>query len=145
MDAPNLRMIAALGIQSMVTRPPAEWLPVVPSIVPHIREALNTQDPQTVANALNVLQSMLQAAPPPYGFCDKLLEIDAFKRMLPIPNKMRRGKISKTKVVIGYVPKAKNMELRDVIDGVLETMVSHGGEEGLRLMKSYVPEANFFG
>lgn len=88
---------------------------------------------------LDLLRTLLLAAPGPDGACALLLEIDAYRRMLPVPNLLRKGKPARTRVTVGFPPKRRTLLLGELIDEVLDILIAHGGEHGIRLVKSYCP------
>lgn len=131
-----LRMIAVQGAKDMMRLPSHRIVPLVPSLVAPLRRVLNTMDPATVATALDLLRFLLQTH---RRACEALLACDGFRRMLPVPNLLRKSRI---KVRVGYDLKmvgGKQAVLGDLIAEVLLLMEKQGGAKGTAIIKSYIP------
>lgn len=111
-------------------------LPLIPTLVPPLRAALNTANPPAVAAALEIVSLLLtefdQAV-------DVLLECDGFRRLLPTPNTLSKCSV---KVRVGYRTKkvgGETKRLDVIIHESLSLMAEKGGPRGLKIIKSYVP------
>lgn len=68
-----------------------------------------------------------------------MLACDGFRRMLPVPNLMRRSRV---KVRVGFDLKTvggKREILGELIAEVLLLMEQQGGVKGTAIIKSYIP------
>ena len=131
------RMIAMEGTKQILRSTPRDViLPLVPSLVPPLRAALNTHDPPAVAAALEIVKALISAHE---DAVDVLIDCDGFRRLLPVPNTMAA---CAELVRVGYEKKIVGGERRRldlIVDESLRLMADAGGARGLRLIKSYIP------
>jgi hypothetical protein len=131
------RMIAIEGTKEILkSTPSSQILPLLPSLVPPLRAALNTANPPAVAAALEMLRTLLEEHK---DAVDVLIDCDGFRRLLPTPNTLSA---CPDLVRVGYRTKivgGEKKRLDVIIDEVLRLMADAGGARGLRLIKSYIP------
>jgi len=126
------KFLARTGTYDLLTKGGNKILSVIPQLIIPIKTALNTRDPEIVAEMLKVIQKLVVS-----GEMIGEALVPYYRQILPVFN-LLKNKNKNLGDGIDYAQRNR-MNLGDLIDETLEALETHGGEDAFINIKYMIP------
>lgn len=126
------RFLALQGCYDLLEKGGAKILPTIPQLIIPIKMALNSRDPEIIANVLKVLQQLIVSG-------DLIGEalVPYYRQILPVFNLFKQ-KTKSTGDEIDY-GQQKRRNMGELIEETLQLFEIHGGEDAFINIKYMIP------